>query len=219
MHLEPGDTEGHGDVGHGVGFGEQVLDLPAGLNVPFRNVVFLHFFYDPVWPAFALMDDALSHRFHEFEAAQLVHAHGDEVEHDVISTADGLGDRGGARQDQVLGVAQPHVSAMRETGQAQEGVKVLGLGVDEHPTGKAGAELRDAAGTGRPQHRVVLKAKHLGGAEDGHGVLVVQVDLLRVYSGQVLEHLDHGGVIVPQHIQLQQVVLHGVVFKVGGDDV
>ena len=52
-------------------------------------------------------------------------------------------DRGGARQDQVLGVAQPHISAVRETGQAQEGVKVLGLGVDEHPTGKAGAELRD----------------------------------------------------------------------------
>ena len=42
---------------------------------------------------------------------------------------------------------------------------------------------------------------------------------MRVHPGQVLKHFYHGGVVVPQHIQLQQVVLHGVVFKVGGDDV
>ena len=45
------------------------------------------------------------------------------------------------------------------------------------------------------------------------------MNFLRVHPGQILEHFDHGGVVVPQHIQLQEVVLHGVVFKVGGDDV
>ncbi len=34
---------------------------------------------------------------------------------------------------------------------------------------------------------------------------------------QVLEHTDHGGIIVSQNIQLQQVVVNGVVVKVGRD--
>ena len=42
MHLKVGHTKGHHNIGRRMGFGEHVLDLPTGLNVPFRNIVFLH---------------------------------------------------------------------------------------------------------------------------------------------------------------------------------
>ncbi len=35
--------------------------------------------------------------------------------------------------------------------------------------------------------------------------------------GEVLEHADHGGIIVSQDVQLQQVVVDGMVIKMGGD--
>ena len=40
-----------------------------------------------------------------------------------------------------------------------------------------------------------------------------------IHPGEVLHHTDHSGVIVSQHIQLQEVGLHGVVFKMGGDGI
>ena len=40
-----------------------------------------------------------------------------------------------------------------------------------------------------------------------------------VHAGEILHHTHHGGVIVSQHIQLQDVGLHGVIFKMGGDGI
>jgi len=40
-----------------------------------------------------------------------------------------------------------------------------------------------------------------------------------VYPGKVLHHAHHSGVIMSQHVQLQDVGLHGVVFEMGGDGV
>ena len=107
---------------------------------------------------------------------------------------------------------------MGEAGQTDQNIELVGLGVLQHPPDEGGAELWDGGAAGGTQHLVVLIAQDLGGLEDGHGVPVVQGDLAGVHPGQVLQHTDHGGVIVAQHVQLQQVRLHGVIFKVGGDD-
>ena len=45
----------------------------------------------------------------------MLDAHLDEVEHNVVTAADGLVNRGGFRGDQILGVAQPNVCAVGET--------------------------------------------------------------------------------------------------------
>ena len=42
MHFKVGHTKGHHNIGRGMGFREHVLDLPTGLDVPFRDIVFLH---------------------------------------------------------------------------------------------------------------------------------------------------------------------------------
>ena len=38
-----------------------------------------------------------------------------------------------------------------------------------------------------------------------------------IYAGEILHHANHGGIIVSQHIQLQQIIFHGVIFKMGGN--
>ena len=42
MDLEPGDAEGHHDVGHGVGLGEQIADLGQRVDIPLGDVMLLH---------------------------------------------------------------------------------------------------------------------------------------------------------------------------------
>ena len=49
-----------------------------------------------------------------------VQALGDQVEHDVVPAAHRLQNGGGAADDQILGVAQPHVRAVGEAGEPQQ---------------------------------------------------------------------------------------------------
>ena len=145
VYLEPRDAEGHHDVGHGVGLGEQVADLGQGLDVPLRHLVGPHGVLPPVLEA-TLFHLTLSDGLHDLEAHLGVQAHVDQVEHDVVAAAHGLQNRGGAADDQVPGVAQPHVGAVGEAGQAHQGIEVLGLGIHQHLPGKRRAEFGDADG-------------------------------------------------------------------------
>ena len=147
VDLEPGDAEGHHHIGHGVGLGEQVADLGQGVNVPLRHLVGPHGVLPPVLEA-ALFHLALSDGLHDLEAHLGVQAHVDQVEHDVVPAAHGFQNRGGAADDQVPGVAQPHVGAVGEAGQAHQGVEVLGLGIHQHAPGEPGVELRNGHGPG-----------------------------------------------------------------------
>ena len=218
MDLEPGDAEGHHDVGHGVGLGEQVADFGQRLNVPVRHIV-LHHGLLPALVEAALLHFALSHLLHDLEAHFGVKALGDQVQHNIVTAAHRFQNAGGAAEDQFPCVAHPHVRTVGEAGEPYQRVEILGLGVNEHLAGEPGVELRDGHGAGGAQNGVIFIAQHLAGNEDGHGIRVVQGDLMGVYPGEVLHHAHHGGVIVSQHIQLQDVGLHGVVFEMGGDGV
>ncbi len=219
MDLEPGDTEGHHHIGHGMGLGKQVTDLGQGLDVPVGHIVGSHGLLPAVLKA-VFPHLALSHRLHDLEGHLGLQPHLDEVEHNVIPAAHCLQNGGRTVQDEVPGVAQPHIGAVREAGQTNQRVEVGGIGVHKHLTGELGVELGDGHSPSGAQYRVVGKAQLFRGGEQAHGVLIVQPDVRPgVHTRQVLQHPDHGGVIVAQHVQLQQVGLHGVVFKVGGDDV
>ena len=201
MHLEPGDTEGHHHIGHGVGLGEQIADFGQGADVPIGHVVLPHGLLPAVLEA-ALFHLALTDGLHDFEGHLGVKAHGNEIEHNVITAAHRLQNGGGAADDQLTGIAHPHVGAMAEAGQTHQGVEIGGLGVHQHAAGEAGVELRDGHGAGLAQNLVMLIAQHLGGGEDAHGVRIVQGDGTGVDAGVLLQILDHGGVIVAQHVQL-----------------
>ena len=218
MDLEPGDAEGHHDVGHGVGLGEQIADLGQRLNVPVRYIV-LHHGLLPALVEAALLHLALSHLLHDLEAHFGVKALGDQVQHNIVTAAHSFQNAGGAAEDQLPGIAHPHVRTVGEAGEPYQRIEILGLGVNEHLAGEPGVELRDGHSAGWPQNRVILIAQHLAGNENGHGLRIVQRDLMGVHAGEILHHTHHGGVIVSQHIQLQDVGLHGVIFKMGGDGI
>ena len=214
VDLEEGYAEAHHDVGHGVGFREQVFYLAAGLYVPVRDAVVAHLLLRAVGQAAAFTDG-----LHDLEATLRLHAPGDQIEHDVVAAADGVLDRGRAGEDEVFGVAQPHVGAVGVAGKAHQGVELLGLCVHQHLAGEARAELGYAYGAGLADDGVVVgQTQRLWRAEDAPRLRVVQRYLAHVDAGHVLEHLEHGRVIVTQLVELEEVVLHAVIFKVGGDD-
>ena len=122
-------------------------------------------------------------------------------------------------KNQISGIAQPHVGAVGKAGYTQQHIELSRLCLLQHTAGELGIEFRDCHCAGRAKHLVVLKAQLLRGGKQGHGGLVVQRNFAGIYSRQVLQHPDHGRVVVAQHIQLEQVAFHGVVFKVGGNDI
>ena len=181
--------------------------------------MFLHRL-DPAVLEAAALDLALAHALHDLERELGVHAAADKIEHNIVTAADRLVDRRRAGHDEVFRVAEPHVRAVREAGQAHEDIKTLRLRVDEHLTREAGAEFRDADRAGLADDRVVIRqAERRRAAEDAHRLRVVERDLARVDAGHILEHTDHGRVIMTELVELEQVCLHAVIFKVGGDDV
>ena len=64
---------------------------------------------------------------------------------------------------------------------------------------------------GNAQRRCIL--------EQTHHLGVIQRNLGGLDSRQILEHTNHGRIIVSQNIQFQQVVVDGVIVKMGGDGV
>ena len=220
VDLEIGNAEGHRDVGDRVGLREEVLNFAAGLDVPLRDAVPLHLLDDALRPGLALADEVFADGLHEFEGAFRLDAPVHEVEHDVVAAADAVVDVRDLIDDEVVDVAVPDVRAVGETRKAHEGREFVRLGVDKHLAGEVRAELRDADGAGLANDGVVVgQAQHLRGLENAHGVVVVKGDLPRVDAGGVLEHADHGRVIVAQLVELEEVCLHAVVLEMGRDDV
>ena len=115
MHLEPRDAERHHDIGDRVRLREEVADLGKRLDVPLRHIVLAHFLdpHRPV-PCLAGFDLALSDGFHGLKAHLRVKPHRNEVEHNVVTAADGLQNARRAANDQILRVAEPHVRAVGE---------------------------------------------------------------------------------------------------------
>ena len=109
VDLEPGNTEGHHYIGHGVGLGEQIFDLLAGANIPIRYPRVDHFLLRAL-----RQTPALSDRLHDFKGTLLRHPTGNQIQHNIVTAADGLVNRCGFGCDQVLGVAQPNVCAVGE---------------------------------------------------------------------------------------------------------
>ena len=157
MHLEPGDAEGHHDIGHRVGLGEEVGDLAGRFDVPVGHALVAHLLLGVTGELAALFDLALTHGFHGLEGQGRLDAHGDEIEHDIVAAADGLVDRGDAVHDEVMDIPRPHVGAVGEAGEADQGVEALGLGVHQHLAGEGGAEFRDADGAGLADDGVVVR--------------------------------------------------------------
>ena len=217
IDLVIGDAQGHDHIGRRMGLGEHVLDGVAGPDIPVRHPVGPHHFavFLVLW---ILGEFSLSHQLHDLEGIPGLQPLGDEVDHDVVTGTDGGLNGTFSLVDQLLGVAHPHVGAMGQSRDPHQVGNIFWLCVQQHLDGEVGAELRDTQGAalgspdvlrGEPQGLRVL--------EQGHDLRVVHRDRHGIHPGHILEHAHHGGIILSQDIQLQQVVVDAVVVKMGGN--
>ena len=201
MDLVPGNAEGHHHIGHRVSFWKEVADFCQGVDVPLRYLMLPHGLHPTLLKA-VFFHLAFSDGLHDLEAHLGVQSLGDEIQHDIVPAAHRLQNAGSAADDQLPGVAQPHVGSVGEAGEPHQGVEILGLGIYQHLTGKTGVELRDRHSAGGAENLVILISQHLAGGEDRHRLRIVQRNIVGVHTGKVLHHADHSGVIVSQHVQL-----------------
>ena len=110
MHLEPRDTERHHDIRDRVRLREHILDLLARVDVPLGHMLLVHGGFHFLGQSLALSDG-----FHRLERQLGLDALQDQVVHNIVSAADTAGQRN-ALADQLCGIAEPNIRAVRQTG-------------------------------------------------------------------------------------------------------
>ncbi len=192
--------------------GEHVGDFLAAFNKPVLHLMLPHDLFH-----LRAQPPALAHIFHDVKGRLGGQAFVHQGQHDVVPGADALLEAGGLAEDQVPGVAAPHIGAVGKAGDADQVCNAGGLGLVQNPPHKGGAKFRDAQCTGGASQLFLGQPQGFGGGEQGQHIFVIQRDVQIVHPGQALHHADHGGVIMPQHVHLDQDVVHGAEVKVGGD--
>ena len=115
VDLTVGNSPGHHYVGRRVGLREHVLNQGTGLDIPVLHSRRLHGL-DP----FRFQTLALSHALHDGKGKARLHAHLNQVEHDIVTGTDGSGNCRLALFNEALGIIQPHVRTMGQTGNSNQ---------------------------------------------------------------------------------------------------
>jgi len=94
-----------------MGFREHVFDLLAGPDVPVRYSGFLH-------GLLKLRSQSLpfSHLLHNSKGKLAVHPFINQIGHNIITGTDGRRDRRFPLQNKSLGIIQPHIGSVRQSG-------------------------------------------------------------------------------------------------------
>ena len=195
-----------------MGFGEHIFDLLAGPDIPVRHPVGLHLRHP-----LGFQSLALSYTLHDGEGQSLVQPLGNQIDHNVVTGTDGCLNGCLSLLNQGLGISQPHIRAVGQAGNPHQVGKVFGLGVKKHLHCKVRTKLRHSQSSqGAAADILRLNPKGFRILEQAHNLLAVQRDVVnRINPSQILKHSDHGGIIVSQNVQLQQVVVNGVIVKMG----
>ena len=144
----------------------------------------------------------------------------DQIDHDIVTGTDRGGDGRLSFLDQHLGVSQPHVGSMGQSGDTNQIGEIFRFRIDQHLHGEIRTELRHAQ-TAQFTSADILRfdPQSFCSRKKRHHVLLIQRDLFGVQSGKVFQHTDHGGIIVSQNIQFQKVSVNGMVVEMCGDDI
>ena len=196
-------------------FGEHVLDLFAGPDIPFRNIMLPH-------SSLPLVPEPLSfsHALHDRKCKAALHSHTDQIDHNIVSGTDRCGNGSLSFLDQSLGISQPYVRTMSKSRDPDQIRKILWLGINKHLHGKVCTKLRHTQ-TAKlaPSNILRSDAQSFCAGKKGHNLFAVKRDLLGILFGQILQHTDHGRIIVSQNIKLQKVSVNGMIVKMRGNDV
>ena len=161
---------------------------------------------------------ALTDVFHDFKARLGFDAVFDEIVHDVVTGRNGFLQGNRPRRDEVLGVVQPDVGTVGETGNTDQFREGLGLGIDQHLTDEGRPEFGDAQASDFGTQFFRRDAEGLGRAEQAHRRRIVERNGRGLDMGHIFEHADDRRIIMAEDVELDQTAFDGVVVEVGRDD-
>ena len=107
VHLKPGNAERHHNVGRRMPLRKHVLNLQAGVVIPFRHAGCPHGLFH-----LRRQSLSLSNRLHGLEGHRGVLSLSDEIDHDIIAASDAGCQRTGSLGNQVRGISQPHICSV-----------------------------------------------------------------------------------------------------------
>ncbi len=220
INFEISNSECHHNIGYCMGFREHVLDLSTRLNVPVRHTGFFHSLL-PLIPLrhFALCHQSFTNLFHNIKSRAIFHTGMDQVSHNIISGTDGRRQGTVTPGNIILGIIQPYIGSMGQTGNANQIRKVFRLGIPEHLHNKICTKFRNPKTSQVTSHQIIRRYSQCAGIRKQRQYhRIIQADGNGVYSGNILQHTDHGRIVVSQYIKFQQVVVNGVVVKMGSDN-
>ena len=198
-----------------MGFREHILDLPAGFDVPVRDLVLPHGFF-PAGLEAALGHLALTDGLHDIESHLRFQPLAEQVEHDAVTAADDLGDGAGAAANQLIGVVGPDIRAMGQAGDLDQLGEVFGPGLHQHSAHEVRAHFRDAEGAGLAVDLLRRHAQRFRAGQQAVHLGVIHGDGVDRNAGVLLKILVEGGHIVAQFVQLEQRVVEVFELEVGG---
>ena len=193
---------------------EHVFDLQAGVVIPLRHPRLLHRLLH-----LRLQSLPLTHGFHCLEGHRRILALADEVNHNIIAAADAACQRADALCNQIRSVAKPHVRSVGKARNLDQLRQRCRFGILQHSHDKLRSEFRN---TERADlDAAVLLRRNSEGFQTNeqlHDALIVQRKLNRIHARDVLQHSDHRRIIVSQNVELQQVVVNGMIVKMRCDN-
>ena len=88
------------------------------------------------------------------------------------------------------------------------------MGFIDHPSDKIGSKLWNPQHASRCSNLFRCYAKHISPRKEGHHTFVIHRDFIWVNPRQVLQFPNHGRIIMPQHIEFEDVLIDIVEVKV-----
>ena len=197
INLAICDTPCHHYISRRMRLRKHILDLFARPDIPIRHFSLCHGLLH-----FRLQSLSFPDALHNGKSKGAFHPHPDQVHHNIIPRANRRGDRRLSLLNQSLGVPQPYIRTMSQSGNPYQIRKCLGLCVNQHLHGKFRTELRNSQSAQLTAADLLRhNPKRLRIFEQRHHRSIVQRNLHRINTGKILQHTYHGRIIVSEYIQ------------------
>ena len=142
----------HHNISGRMRFREHVLNLFTGSNVPVGNSLCGHCLFP-----LRLQTFSFTYTFHNRKGQRTVYALANQINHNIVTTTDTMGNIRSTFQNQCLGISKPYVCSMTESGNTNQIRQTLWLRIQKHLYNEVRTEFRYSKGTNRTSINLIRR--------------------------------------------------------------